>query len=320
MKITKNSYDKELQGYYAPLKVFSDMLTRKWSVNLMNFFMGFMKGKNIEGLKCEQRYIPSKSGGPDIRIRIFRPENAEGPLPALLYNHGGGYMLGVPELSLGEMENYIKKRPCVVVAPDYRKSIKHPFPEGFNDCYDTLLWMKENASSLNIRSDKFMVGGHSAGGGLTAAVSLKACDTGDVDIAFQMPIYPMIDCRQNTESAIAMDEGVPCWNTKSNAFGWKMYLQNVQGDVPKYASAILSEKFNHLPPTITFVGDLEPFKDETINYVEELRKEGIPVKFEVFEKAYHGFETLVQDAAVAKKANDFQFNAFAEYYDTYVKN
>ena len=82
-----------------------------------------------------------------------------------------------------------------MVAPDYRKALDELYPAALNDCYDTLLWMRDNAESLNIRSEKFAVGGHSAGGGLTAAVTLKVFDTQDVKIAFQMPIYPMIDHR-----------------------------------------------------------------------------------------------------------------------------
>jgi acetyl esterase/lipase len=215
-------------------------------------------------------------------------------------------------------QNYINKRPCVVVAPDYRKAHKEPYPAALNDCYDTLLWIQENADELGIKADKFVVAGHSAGGGLTAAVTLKACDTGEVDIAFQMPIYPMIDHRQNTESAMAMDQGVPAWNARNNALGWKMYLRDVEGDVPPYASPSLATNYKHMPPTITFVGDLEPFKDETINYVEALRKEGIPVKFELFEGAFHAFETVAKNAGVSKKANKFQYDAWAEYYDQYL--
>lgn len=317
-KISKNTFDKELRPMYGPMKMLSNMLRSSWGLPLLRAGFSLPKGSKIKGLHNEQRYIPSKNGGPDIRVRIFRPKTEE-KLPALLYLHGGGYILGIPEISLGIMETYIQKRPCVIVAPDYRKANQEPYPAALDDCYDTLLWMKENAEKLGIHPDKFVVAGHSAGGGLTAAVTLKACDTGDVNIAFQMPIYPMIDHRQNTESALAMNEGVPAWNAQNNAFGWKMYLQNVQGEVPPYASPSLATNYKHLPPTITFVGELEPFKDETINYVEALKKEGIPVKFELFEGAYHAFETVVKDAEVSKRANRFQYEAWAEYYDQYLK-
>lgn len=316
MSVTKKMYDKELRGFYLPMKVMSYMLTKKWTINLLGSIMKFSKGKVINGLVCKERFIPSKSNGPDIRIRIFKPKNADANLPGMLYNHGGGYMLGIPEIAIDTIKEFIEIRPCVIVAPDYRKSIKNPYPAGFNDCYDTLLWMKENASLLGITSGKFIVGGHSAGGGLTAAVTLKARDTKDVNIAFQMPIYPMIDHRQNTESAKNMDS-VPVWNGKTNKVGWSYYLNNIEEPIPPYASPSMNDDYKNLPPTITFVGDLEPFKDETINYVEALKVENIPVKFELFKGAFHGFETFAKNTTIGKKANQFQFRSFAEYYDKY---
>lgn len=100
-----------------------------------------------------------------------------------------------------------------------------------------------------------------------------------------MPIYPMPDDRQETESAKDLD--VPAWNTKSNNFAWNTYLKDIYDkklDVPFYAAPGRNKNFNGFPPTITFVGEYEPFRDETLNYVENLRKAGIPVKFKYYEK------------------------------------
>jgi len=315
MEITKNLYNKELRKYYFPLKWFAFLMTKNWGIKLLHRFTSTLKGKNIQGVHCEERYIPSRSNGPDIRIRIFRPEKVNKPLPALLYIHGGGYMIGVPELALNVIENYIKTRPCVVIAPDYRKSVQHPFPAGFNDCYDTLLWMKENRELLN--TTKFMIAGHSAGGGLTAAVTLKARDTKEVEIAFQMPCYPMIDHLQNTESAKSLNDA-PAWNSKTNAKAWELYLRNTIQHVPIYASPSLNQDYKNLPPTISFVGELEPFRDECLHFIEQLKKENIPVRFAVFEGAFHGFETVATAANISIQANRFQFDAFAEFYDKYV--
>lgn len=311
-------FDIELRPYYFPMKVLAFLITKRWGINWLNSIKSRSKGKEIEGLHCEELYIPSKNNGPDIRIRIFRPMNYDESLPGMLYNHSGGYMLDVPEGSLNIIKEFISTRPCVVVAPDYRKSMKDPYPAGFNDCYDTLLWMKENALSININPSKFIVAGHSAGGGLTAAVTLKARDTKEVDIAFQMPIYPMIDHRQNTESAKNM-YSVPVWNGKTNAVGWNLYLKNIKGEVPVYASPSLNIDYKNFPPTISFVGDLEPFKCETINYIKAIKAENIPVKFELFKGAFHGFELIAPKTRIAKKANQFQFDSFAEYFDKYTK-
>ena len=87
--------------------------------------------------------------------------------------------MGVPEGSSELIRRFIETRPCVVVAPDYRKAKSRPYPGGFQDCYDALIWTRDNAQTLGC-TDKFIIGGHSAGGGLTAAVALKARDSGDV--------------------------------------------------------------------------------------------------------------------------------------------
>ena len=318
MRVTKRMYHKELRPYYMPMKILAYMMTKKWGIKLMNFIISRSKGKNIEGLHCEERYIPSRNNGPDIRIRIFKPHKSDKILPGMLYNHGGGYMTGAPEMAIDTIKSFIDKRPCVIIAPDYRKSLNAPFPSGFNDCYDTLLWMKENAHSLGVKSSKFIVAGHSAGGGLTAAVTLKARDTQDVDIAFQMPIYPMIDYLQNTKSAKSMNS-VPVWNRKTNALGWRLYLKNTKGKVSPYASPSINKDYKKFPPTITFVGDLEPFKDETIKYVNALKEEQITVNFKLFEGAFHAFENFGKNTEIGKKANQFQFESFAKYYDKYTK-
>lgn len=318
MSISKKMYDKELQRFYLPMKLLASLIARRWSIALLHGMMRLLKGKVIGELDCEERFIPSTNGGPDIRIRIFKPKNSEVKLPRMLYLHGGGYMLGVPEIAIDSIRELIETRPCVVVAPDYRKSIREPYPAGFNDCYDTLLWMRDNASSLGIINDNFIVAGHSAGGGLTAAVTLKARDIRDANIAFQMPIYPMIDHRQNTLSAKSMDS-VPGWNGKTNRVGWKFYLSRVEESVPPYASPSLNDDYKNFPPTITFVGELEPFRDETIAYVEDLKAENVPVQFELFKGAFHAFEIVAKDTEIGKKANQFLFQSFAEYYDKYAK-
>ena len=152
-----------------------------------------------------------------------------------------------------------------------------------------------------------------------AAVTLKARDTKDVDIAFQMPIYPMIDDRQNTESATGMV--VPCWNSKTNALGWKSYLKdliNQNASIPAYAAAARNGDYADFPPTITFVGDLEPFKDETMTYVDTLKKAGIPVEFKLFEGCYHGFEAFVPNSEIGKEATRFLLHAFGKFFDRYI--
>lgn len=316
MKVTRAMVDKDLRGSYAVGRVIANFFHTKWfSLLVFRSTGSVLRGKNIRGLACEELTIPSRNGGPPIRVRIYRPATAAGPLPIMLYLHGGGYVHGVPEQFGSIIREFIETEPCIIVAPDYRKAVETPYPAAFNDCYDTLLWMRDNADALGGTSDRFIVAGHSAGGGLAAAVSLKATDTGDARIAFQMPLYPMIDDRQNSASVVGND--APVWDENTNRLAWSCYLDGVE-DVTPYAAAARCTDYTKLPPTITFVGSLEPFRDETKTYVENLRRANIPVAFEIFDGAFHGFDLMVPDAPISRRANQFLMENFQKFARRYL--
>jgi len=276
-------------------------------------------GQMVDGLDCDERRIPATGDDPEIRVRIYRPQppTDEKALPGVLFLHGGGYALGSPEMSGSTYEMLIETRACVIVAPDYRKSFEAPYPAAANDSYATLLWMKENATELGIREDQLIVIGQSAGGGLAAAVALMARDRGEVRIAFQMPLYPMMDDRNSTESA--RDNDAPVWNSRHNRLGWDLYLGELAGsdDIPKYAAPARETDHGDLPPTATFVGDLDPFRDETIGYVDRLRAAGVPVEFRLYPGCFHGFDMISERARVSREANAFVAEQFAAAVDGY---
>ena len=315
MKVTRDMVDEGLRGRYAAGRIVAGFFHTIWLSRLMlHFSRAVLRGKNIRGLVCEERHIPSRNGGPPIRVRIYRPAAATGPLPVMLYLHGGGYVYGVPEQFGPSIKSFIDTTPCIVVAPDYRKAVEAPYPAAFNDCYDTLLWIRDSAAAIGGRADGFIVSGHSAGGGLAAAVSLKATDTSDAKIAFQMPLYPMIDDRQDSASAVGND--APVWDEKANRLAWSRYLDGVK-NVTAYAAAARCTDNAKLPPTITFVGSLEPLRDETKAYVDDLRRANVPVEFEIFDGAFHGFDLMVPDAPISRRANRFlleNFQAFVRRY------
>ncbi len=317
----RSMYHEDLQSAYLPGRAITWIARRRWGLRLMQRFgMRPMTGNEIEGMVNDEIFIPSKSTpGHDIRARVYKPANAKGPLPAMLYAHGGGYQVGVPEQANPFFEDILKRRDVAIVAPAYRLSLEgHPFPAGLNDCFDTLLFMKENAAELGIMSDKFIIAGHSGGGGMAAAVTLKVVDTKAADIAFQMPIYPMLDHRMQTDSAKNM-VGTPVWDRRSNALAWENYLGHLGGDIPDYASPALREDLSELPPTISFVGDMEPFKDETIAFMKTLEEAGVPTRFKIYEGGFHGFETVLPNAPISQDANEFQVSAFADFYDEYIR-
>lgn len=318
MKLDKNKIDKELRfrGFLH------NLLIRKSNEEKYIQFMHRvkklterLKGRKPAELHFQEEWI-TREDGSKLRLCIYRPHHLTKAVPGVLWLHGGGYAQGIPELFADTYKRLVEARECIIVAPDYHLSIEEPYPAALEDAYAALLWMKNQAEDLGIKSDQLMVGGESAGGGLAAAVSLYARDKGEVNIAFQMPLYPMIDDRMLTASS--QNNHSPVWNSRTNEWAWKLYLGDLYGkDVPAYAAPARANNYQNLPPTVTFVGDLDPFKDETISYVENLKQAGVPVSFEIFEGSYHGFELVKPSARKSKKAFAFYTKAFQYAVDHY---
>lgn len=265
----------------------------------------------------EEKWIP-RGDGTALRILIVSPKNKKPDATGLLWIHGGGYASGSPDIEIGFAYSSFGKFNSVIVSPDYRLSVEAPYPAALDDCYTALRWLKENTKTLGVRNDQIAVGGASAGGGLTAALTLYARDKNEISIAFQMPIYPMIDDRNETASAI--DNNAPVWDLENNRLGWKIYLGDMYGakDVSPYAAPARASDFSNLPPTCTYVGSIEPFCDETIAYAENLIAANVPVEYKVYEGAYHGFDAICPGANVSKMAKEFRSQwyqkAIREYF------
>lgn len=250
----------------------------------------------------EKKRIPST--GRNIKVLILRPKRCAKPkaqTPGILWIHGGGYATGMAEMVyMSRALNLVKKYGAVVIAPSYRLSVEEPYPAALEDCYATLKYLKEHAEELGVNDSQLMVGGESAGGGLTAALCMYARDKGEVNIAFQMPLYPMID---NLDTESSRDNHAPVWNTKRNHSAWKLYLKGLEEtEIPPYAAAARQTDYTNLPPAYTFVGDIEPFYCETLSFVENLRKAGVKAKVDVYPKCFHAFDMMTPFRKVSKQA------------------
>ncbi len=248
-----------------------------------------------------------------VKARILRPKEADGPVPGILWIHGGGYMLGgsyMLDMSCGKM--LAKEYGAVVVCPDYRLAGRAPFPAALEDCYAALEWMYENADELGIDRKRIVVGGESAGGGLTVAVCLYNRDKGSVPVAMQIPLYPMLDC-EDTESS--KDNHGKVWNTKRNHWGWKHYLGGLYGtdSVCKYASPARETDYSDLPPCYTFVADGEPFYSETLTYVKNLQEAGVEAVVDVYHGDTHAFDMLFPRREESKAARERLSEEFSRH-------
>ena len=244
--------------------------------------------------------------GKEIELLIFRPTvNAKDKAntPGILWIHGGGYVTGMAKMIyMSRAMNLVKKYGAVVVTPEYRLSKEASYPAALQDCYAALKYLKEHAEELGVNSSQIMVGGESAGGGLTAALCMYARDKGEVNIAYQMPLYPMMD---NLDTNSSRDNHAPVWNTKRNHMGWKAYLGDLWelGEkVSPYAAAARQTDYTNLPPAYTFVGDIEPFYCETLTYIENLRKAGVEANVDVYPNCFHAFDMLLPFKKVSKQA------------------
>lgn len=246
-----------------------------------------------------------------VPLLILSPKGGAKNAPGVLWIHGGGYVLGMKEMVyMGRAEDLVKKFGAVVISPGYRLAFQKPYPAAINDCYGSLLYLKDHAEELGVRSDQIMVGGESAGGGLTAALCILARDLGEVNIAYQMPLYPMLD---NLDTDSSRDNHGRIWNTRRNHLGWKMYLRGkAKAEVDTYAAAARETNYEGLPPAYTFVGDGEPFYSETLKYVEDLKAAGVPAEVDVYPSDMHAFDMLTPEKEISRQAAE-RFNEKFEY-------
>lgn len=256
-----------------------------------------------ESISVYDQMIPGPDDNPALRVRIYEPKKRTETLPGFLWIHGGGYVLGSPDGDDLLCQRFVLEANCVVVSVDYRLAPEHPYPAPVEDCYAALQWFAKHARELGVDRTRIGIGGASAGGGLTAGLSLLARDRKGPEICFQMPLYPMIDDRNNSPSSLEIT-GHMVWNHDLNEKGWSMYLNGANGtdDVPPYAAAARATDYSGLPFTYTCVGQLDPFRDETLDYVTRLCRAGVDVEFHLYPGCYHGFEGISPNAAVSQRA------------------
>lgn len=266
----------------------------------------------ITDVDVSERWIPGPAGAPDVRALVYKPRGATGRLAGFLHMHGGGYVIGRPEMSDARNRLLAREAGCVVVSVDYRLAPETAFPGAVEDCYAGLTWLYAHAAELGVAAGRIAIGGESAGGGLAAALALLARDRGEAPLAFQLLIYPMLDDRTGTTVAPSPMVGEFGWNAASNRFGWASLLGHAPGgpDTSPYAAAARAEDLVGLPPAYIAVGTLDLFLEENIEYARRLVRAGVPTELKVYPGAYHGFQGVAPEAHVSKAFTRDYFTAF----------
>jgi acetyl esterase/lipase len=286
-----------------------DLLDPELQPVLGAFELPAMDGEGVAAMRSASFAVPGLSdavsrtehlvpGDPPVRVRVHRSADAVASQPAIVTIHGGGYVIGSYDMDDQLLDRWCRTLGVVGISVDYRLAPETRFPGPLEDCYAALHWTHDNAVELGVDPKCIGVYGLSAGGGLAAALALRARDRGEVPLAFQLLDCPMIDDRQATPSIRA--DGLYVWGKDSNEFGWRSYLGDLYGskDMPDYAAAARATDLAGLPPCCVVVGSIDGFRDEDIDYAQRMNQAGVPCELHVIAGLPHAYLLVPQAAAV----------------------
>ncbi len=230
--------------------------------------------------------------GSGAGVRLYRPIAVSAPAPALLWIHGGGYVMGTAALDDRLCRRFSRQLGITVASVEYRLAPEHPYPASLQDCYSALTWL---AGLPAVDPGRVAIGGASAGGGLAAALALLARDRGEIAPAFQLLTYPMLDDRSSAGPANPRHR---LWDTRANHFGWTAYLGDAD---PQVAVPGRRTDLSGLAPAWIGVGTHDLFHDEDLAYAGRLVGAGVPCQVELVPGAFHGFDLVAPKAQVSQR-------------------
>lgn len=262
--------------------------------------------------------------GDGVLLRVHRPTSTSATdtgarRPAVLHLHGGGLIIGSATQGDRLCRRIADELGAVAISVDYRMPPEHPYPTPLDDAEAGLRWL---AAQPDVDPARIAVIGESAGGGLAASLALRARDRGEVALAGQVLLYPMLDDRTG-QAAATHPRMLRLWNPRSNRLGWGMYLgAGTKGpeatplSADELALAVPARRAEQgpaalrgLPPTWIAVGTLDLFHAEDVEYARRLTEAGIPIELHVIEGAYHGFDAAEPAAAVSRDTVQRQLDA-----------
>jgi len=246
----------------------------------------------LSAVACTERLVPGHESAPDVRVLVYDPPGPRpAPRPAVLHMHGGGFVIGVPEMNDAGNRAMALEHDCVVVSVDYRLAPEVTWRGSLSDNYSALAWLADPGSGLNIDPARIALAGESAGGGHAAMLALHVRDGqrggGRLTPCFLLLDAPMLDDRTSTRDDPHPHTGNFVWTAEHNRFGWEALLGGTADDaapIPARATDLAG-----LPPTFISVGALDLFLEENIEWVRHLTRAGVAAELHVLPGAYHGF-------------------------------
>ncbi|CAL9347194.1 alpha/beta hydrolase [Streptomyces sp. enrichment culture] len=248
---------------------------------------------DLGDMEVEDRTVPAD---PAVPVRVYRPRGARG---AVVWLHGGGFVMGDVDTEHPWAARIAQSSGAVVVSVGYRLAPEHPFPAALDDAYAALTWTAEHAAELGVDTDRIAVGGHSAGGGLAAALALRARDEKGPAICFQLLNQAGLDDRQETFSQRNFTD-TPWFTRAKAATSWRHYLGSRPATA--YAAPARADDLSDLPPAYIATAEFDPNRDEDIAYALRLLQAGVSVELHQWPGTFHGSQAVLS-AEVSQRQN-----------------
>ena len=317
MSVSKAGIDAEsnaaLEGFLLQfpggLNAISDLNERRAALNSVT-----KKINEIEHSDVEVRDIqaPSSELGRSIPVRLYRAakESNGAPQPCLIYIHGGGMIMGNLETGNLNCLNFARTFDISVLSIEYRKAPEFPYPAAIEDCIDAISWIVSNSELFKIDLANLGIYGSSAGGGLVLGTVLKMRDQGKNVFKYMLPIYPMIDSSNTSNSSLEVTN-IGVWDRSTNIDAWNWYLKGKQAD--EYAAPAQAKNLAGLPQCYSDVGSFDLFLDENSSFFERLSGAGVSTEFQVFQGAFHGSENLAPESELSRKIWERRLGAIERF-------
>ncbi|WP_421918397.1 alpha/beta hydrolase [Marinifilum sp.] len=309
---TPYNYVEALHPDFQKLGIINYRFKGTFPKKMMNRFLKRAYKKQEFNDSIEIKYYQIE-GYKELRnVEVYQKKNSSDNAPVIVAFHGGGFWMYAIPTYKKLYESYILATGAKVVFIDYTLALDGAYPHGVEDCYNTAIWVFDNAQKLGIDKKRIALYGDSAGGALTAAVAQMLRDRQAFTPCFQMMVYPLTDDRLQTESAKKYT-GVPIWNTPMSQDAIKLYLRDTKGETPAYAYPLRAHNFSDLPPSYIETAEFDSLKDEAEIYADQLMKAGVEVELNKTKGTLHGFESVI-DSSITIQAIERRIAAFEKAF------
>jgi acetyl esterase/lipase len=264
----------------------------------------------LETIPYEKRMIKGAPGQPDVAVFVINAKPGA-KRPGILHTHGGGFIIGSAQQGVRDLQLIAAALDCAIVTVDYRLAPETDYRGSTEDSYAGLKWLHDNADEVGIERSRIAVMGESAGGGMAAILAIMARDRGEVPLALQVLIYPMLDDRTGSTRQVPAPVGAVGYSAESNRYCWGAFLGQKAGGstVPVRAVPGRASSLAGLPPAFIGVGSIDLFVFEDVEHARRLIEAGVPTELLVVPGAFHGFDAAAADTNIARRFTEAKLNA-----------